>query len=142
MEIKVESLEGNRAKLIVTIDEQNLSEVVTRVCSLAARTTRQGSIRAKCEYFHGDLNINVEFTDPGLTKEAMQHIYDRFASAEYSTHSGTGLDLPIIRELVEQMGGSIEVQSEVGKGSAIYIIMPCHMSSMEKKTEKPNQSII
>jgi signal transduction histidine kinase len=48
---------------------------------------------------------------------------------------GTGLDMPITKEIVEQMGGTIEMQSEEGKGSAIYVIIPCEMTFMERKEE-------
>ena len=41
--------------------------------------------------------------------------------------------MPIIKELVEQMGGSIEIQSGEGKGTTAYIIVPCEMKHMEKR---------
>ena len=41
----------------------------------------------------------------------------------------------IIREITEQMGGRIELKTETGKGCTVYVIIPCVMSSMEKKTE-------
>jgi signal transduction histidine kinase len=43
--------------------------------------------------------------------------------------------MPIIKELVEQMGGTIEIQSEEGKGTTAYVIIPCEMKSMEKRSE-------
>ena len=43
--------------------------------------------------------------------------------------------MPIIKELVTQMGGSIEIQSEKEIGNTVYVIIPCEMSSMEKKTD-------
>ena len=39
------------------------------------------------------------------------------------------------KEIIEKMGGSLEIQSEPGKGTTAYIIIPCEMSSIEKKTE-------
>ena len=62
-------------------------------------------------------------------------MFDRFVRDENNQREGTGLDMAIIKELVEQMGGTIEVQSEEGKGSATYVIIPCEMTAMEKKTE-------
>ena len=48
---------------------------------------------------------------------------------------GTGLDLPIVQAIVEQMGGSIEAQSELGKGSTFWVTIPCMAKTIEKKRE-------
>ena len=121
--------------LIVNIDSQNLGLVIQKLCAQAASHTSQGYIRAKYEYRHGELNIAIEDTGTGVPPEDLSHIFDRFARDRNDNRYGTGLNLPIVKEIVEQMGGSIEIQSEVGKGSTVYIIIPCEMSSMEKKTD-------
>lgn len=129
------SVENPYEHLMVNIDEQNLSTVISKLCSNASNYTTEGSIRAKYEYRHGELSIAIEDTGRGLKKEVLPHVFDRFNRDESSEQGGTGLDLPIVKELVEQMGGSIELQSEEGKGSSVYIIIPCEMSSMVKKAE-------
>jgi signal transduction histidine kinase len=68
----------------------------------------------------------------------LPHIFDRFARNEHSNLCGTGLDLPIVKELVEQMGGQIEIQSDFGKGTTCYVMIPCELISREKKTEMNN----
>ena len=120
-------------RLMVKIDEQNVGEVIQKLCINAARVTKAGSIRAKYEYRHGELNITIEDTGKGLSKKDLEHVFDRFARNENNQREGTGLDMAIIKELVEQMGGTIEVQSEEGKGTAAYVIIPCEMTAMEKK---------
>ena len=129
------SISNPYSRLIVKIDEQNLGNVIQKLCDHAARMTLEGTIRAKYEYRHGELNISIEDTGRGLSKESLARVFDRFARDENNQRYGTGLDMPIIREMVEQMGGSIEIQSEEGKGSTVYLIIPCEMSSLEKKTE-------
>ena len=133
-QVKV-SVENPYNHLFVTIDSQNLGEVIQKLCATASSHTREGSIRAKYDYRHGELNIVIEDTGQGLSKEELAHVFDRFARSKESGGFGTGLELPIIRALIEQMGGSIEIQSEVGKGNTVYVIIPCEMSSLEKKTE-------
>jgi signal transduction histidine kinase len=79
--------------------------------------------------------ITIENTGPGLSEKALSKIFDRFVHDEDVQRQGTGLDMPIVKELVEQMNGTIEVQSELGKGSSFYISIPCEMASFDKKTE-------
>ena len=76
-----------------------------------------------------------------MDQETLKHIFDRFANDMNDSRSGTGLELPIIKEIIEQMGGTLEIQSELGKGTTSYIIIPCQMSKMERKNEISNKII-
>ena len=129
------SAENPYNHLIVTIDEKYLCEVIQKICAHAVRCTTEGYVRAKYEYRHGELSIAIEDTGKGIPQEAMSHLFDRFTKNKSVHQYDTGLELPIIKELVEQMGGTIEIQSEEGKGTTVYVIIPCEMSSLEKKTE-------
>ena len=127
------SVENPYSQLLLNIDEQNLGEVISKMCAISAASTKEGNIRAKCEYRHGELTISIEDTSEGMDKNSLSHLFDRFANDFSSERTGTGLEMPIIKGLIEQMGGSIEVQSEQGKGTAVYVIIPCEMIKMEKK---------
>ena len=122
-------------QLMVNIDQQNLELAIQKICLMSANHTQEGTIRAKYEYRLGELLISIEDTGPGLSPEALGKIFDRFVHDEDVERQGTGLDMPIVKELVEQMNGSIEVQSEQGKGTLFYISIPCEMASFDKKTE-------
>jgi signal transduction histidine kinase len=129
------SAENPYNHLIVKIDEKNLCEVIRKLCEHAARNTTEGYIRAKYEYRHGELSISIEDTGRGIPSEILSHLFDRFTRNESTREYDTGLEMPIIKELVEQMGGTIEIQSEEGKGTTAYVIIPCEMKSMEKRSE-------
>ena len=122
-------------RLLVKIDSQNLGMVIEKICTFSASTVATGAVRAKYEYRHGELMITIEDTGHGIAKGDLPHVFDRFVRNEHNAHFGSGLDLPIIQELVEQMGGTIEVQSEEGKGSSFYLSIPCESSALEKKTD-------
>ena len=122
-------------KLVVNIDQTNLAMAIEKICVLAAMHTTEGTIRAKYEYRHGELMITIEDTGRGLSAEALSKIFDRFVHDENVERQGTGLDMPIVKELIEQMNGSVEVQSEEGKGTTFYISIPCEMASFDKKAE-------
>ena len=128
--------------LVLNIDQQHLGLAIQRICACAAKYTKEGSVRAKYEYHHGELSIVLEDTGKGIKKEILPHVFDRFVKDDQDKISGTGLDMAIVKELVEQMGGQIEVQSELDKGTTVYVMIPCEMISREKKTEMINQSAV
>ena len=121
--------------LVLNIDEQHLGQAIQKICTCSASYTDEGMVRAKYEYHHGELNIVIEDTGKGVRKEVMPRVFDRFVKDDQNKITSTGLDMPIVKELVEQMGGQIEIQSELGKGTTCYLMIPCEMISREKKTE-------
>ena len=129
------SAENPYNHLVVKINEQHLGRVIQQLCEAAARYTSEGTIRAKYEYRHGELNISIEDTGLGMSKEALKRSFERFSRNQVGPAYTTGLEMPIVKEMIEQMGGSLELQSEEGKGTTSYIIIPCELKSMDKKQE-------
>jgi signal transduction histidine kinase len=123
--------------LVVNVDEENLSQIIQRLCASAAFHTHTGSIHAKYEYRRGELIIAIDDTSNGLDKEMQAHVFDRFVNTNADSYYGTGLGMPIVKELVEQMGGVIDLTSEPGKGTTIWITIPCELIEMDKKREIP-----
>lgn len=77
-------------------------------------------------------------TGVGMSEEFVEHIFDEFSREKSSTISGvsgTGLGMGIVKKLVEMLGGSIEIQSEKGKGTTVTVIMP-HKIADESQVEK------
>lgn len=107
-------------------DELRLSQVLANLLSNAVKfTPKQGSITlcvqetARTET-HSTLRFSVKDTGIGLTDEQMKHLYTSFEQADGSISrrfGGTGLGLPISKNIVEKMGGRIWTLSEFGKGS-------------------------
>ncbi len=129
------TVENQYSSLLVNIDQQNLGMVIQRLCTFSAFGMQEGAVRAKCEYRRGELIITVENTGRGLSAEEQTRAFNRFVRDNNGEQWGTGLDLPIVKELIEQMGGSIELQSEEGKGMSFYVSIPCELISMERKSE-------
>jgi signal transduction histidine kinase len=121
--------------LVVSIDTENLGQVLQKVCAHAAYCTTEGFIRAKYEYRRGELNITIEDTGKGMDGEALKNIFGRFVTKKENGREGTGLAMPIVKELVEQMGGIIDVSSEEGKGTTTWITIPCEQKVMDKKRD-------
>ena len=71
--------------------------------------------------------FSVIDTGPGLSPEQQKIIFERFSQLDSShtrQYGGTGLGLPIVRELVALLGGDVAVQSELGKGAAFNVTLP------------------
>jgi signal transduction histidine kinase len=122
-------------KLLVDIDSNHVSMIIQRLCNLSSLMTTHGSITVSYEYHRGELTIRWEDTGSGFTAEMAPHIFDHFARREDGGLIGSGLDLPIVQLLAKQMGGSIEIQSDYGKGTSVWVSIPCTASVIERKRE-------
>ena len=121
-------------KLVVDIDGSHVSMIIQRLCNLSCLMTTHGSITASYEYHRGELTIRIEDTGSGFTEEVAPHIFDHnFARNASGELIGSGLDLPIAQLLTKQMGGTIEIQSDYGKGTSVWVSIPCTASVIEKK---------
>jgi signal transduction histidine kinase len=128
-------IENPYERLLVDIDNEHVGTVIQKLCTHAANHTTQGSIRAKYEYRHGELTISIEDTGKGIDAKTLPHIFERFVRNEQEELCGTGLDLPIVQTLVQQMGGTIEIQSEQGKGTTAWVSIPCEAHAIEKRRD-------
>jgi signal transduction histidine kinase len=123
-------------KLVVDIDGSHLAMVIQRLCYFSCVMTEHGSITVSYEYHRGELTIRIEDTGSGFTEEVAPHIFDHnFARNANGELIGSGLDLPIAQLLTKQMGGTIEIQSDYGKGTSVWVSIPCTATEIEKKRD-------
>ena len=120
-------------KLEVDVDESHLSMIIQRLCRLSSMMTTRGSITVSYEYHHGELTIHFEDTGTGFTADVAPHVFDQFTRRVDGGLIGSGLDLSIVQLLTKQMGGSIELQSDYGRGTSVWVSIPCTASVIEKK---------
>jgi len=122
-------------RLEVEIDEEHVGSVIQRLCAISCMKTSQGTITASYEYRRGELTISVEDTGVGIDEATLPHAFDRFSRNAQEEMCGTGLDLPIVQVLVQQMGGNVDIQSDLGKGTTVWVSIPCTARTIEKKRE-------
>ncbi|MDP9900182.1 PAS domain S-box protein [Variovorax ginsengisoli] len=108
-------------------DAHRLRQVVLNLLGNAIKFTAAGSVRLEAAH-HGDtLHLAFRDTGIGIAPERLSAIFDPFAQADASTSrrfGGTGLGTTIARQLVELMGGRIEVESRAGEGSTFHVWLP------------------
>lgn len=83
------------------------------------------------------LHIRVEDTGIGIPEDKYEMIFSKFSQADLSTtrkYGGTGLGLTITKQLVEMMGGSIRLQSHVGRGTVFFVDLPVEKAVLEQDT--------
>lgn len=83
--------------------------------------------------------IVVEDTGIGMSEDYLPHIFEEFSREHTSTESkvvGTGLGLPIVKALIDLMGGTIEIESEVGKGTKTTVMIPFEIAMQEQILEE------
>ena len=117
-------------RLVVEIDEPNVSMIINKIITNAIQHTKSGSVLARYEYIADRLLVSVEDTGSGIKKENLENIFGRFVTG---ANNGAGLGLSICHELVHYMGGTIELKSTEGKGTTVWFSIPCKLVEMERK---------
>jgi signal transduction histidine kinase/DNA-binding response OmpR family regulator len=116
----------------ITGDADKLIQVVVNLLSNAIKFTEHGSVL--CRIFRKDNEINVSITDTGIgiAKEDYAAVFEQFKQVGGDTLTdkpkGTGLGLPICKEIIEHHGGRIWLESEAGKGSTFSFALPVSKS--------------
>jgi two-component system, sensor histidine kinase RpfC len=113
-------------------DQHHLKQIVVNLLSNAIKFTDRGEVGCKVALLRHDtqrvwLRFEVSDTGIGIAPEAQLRIFESFAQADDSTtrrYGGTGLGTTIAKQLVELMGGRINVISALGKGSLFWFEVP------------------
>ena len=117
-------------RLVLDIDMQNLRMVIEQLVTNAAQYTTSGVVRASFDYNGEDLTVTIEDTGCGIPADRLDNIFGRFVT---TNSSRSGLGLAICQEVVNLMGGRIRLKSEVGKGTIVWVIVPCICRDMLRK---------
>ena len=143
----------------VICDEIKVREIFINIIGNSVKYTPEGgkiSVSVKEEPFEKEnyiaYRIIVEDNGIGMSKEYLPHIFEEFSREHTSTESkvtGTGLGLPIVKSLIDMMGGTIEVESQLGCGTKMNVVLPFELASekqileeKQKEKEKISDSIL
>lgn len=134
----------------VYIDSSHLSEIVLNVISNAIKYTGQNGKIDCCltQKPHEDadwcyMEISIADNGIGMSEEFQAHIFESFSREHSSTISGiegTGLGMGIVKNLVDLMHGTTEIQSSPGKGSTFTICIPCRTARKEEAEPRKSSS--
>ena len=116
--------------IVVRSHRQKLLRLVSNLVDNAVKYTDKGSISVSLvRKFPGRVKLTVADTGIGVSKECQKHIFERFYRAERSSsRPGDGNGLAYVDSVVKLYGGTIDCKSDLGKGTAINVILPLDMA--------------
>ena len=131
---------GGMPRLV--IDEERVRQVLVNLVSNAVKFTDAGFVEVAAEFADGTLRFRVADTGCGIAPEDRPRVLEPFVQVgpDKLRAGGTGLGLPICKSLLEKMGGSLSLESELGKGSTFSAELPGVAVAPEEKTTEHAES--
>ena len=133
---------------LVYTDLTRLHQVITNLLTNAVKFTERGEVelivRAGSIEEPGRVSFAVRDTGPGVPRKDYKRIFESFAQADQTItrrFGGTGLGLPISKYLVEQMGGTLTVDSTPGVGSRFEFTVPFEVETVQAPTDTPEHQL-
>ena len=116
------SVESGELAPVIVSDGDRVLQVISNLLSNAFRWTPDGGhIELTLEASNGSVEVEIADSGPGIPAEHRERIFQAFISNDAD---GTGLGLPIARELAVALGGRIELESNPGSGSRFRLVLP------------------
>ena len=135
----------------ILCDKTKMEEIILNVVSNSIKYTNpHGKITVSIDELdsedekNANYKVVVEDNGIGMSQDYLPHIFEEFSREHTSTETrvaGTGLGLPIVKSLVDRMGGTIEVESEEGKGTRFIMKFSFPVSLENQVREKEKQNI-
>ncbi len=122
-------------------DHNRLRQILFNLVGNAIKFTEYGSITLRMSWHTGMTYIEVRDTGIGMSQNVLDHLFIPFKQGDDSIarrYGGTGLGLAITHRLVELLGGRIEVQSEVGRGSTFVVMLPLTVTKSAQALDVPH----
>jgi len=107
-------------------DRQRILQILLNIMSNACKFTDQGEIRVKVAHSNDNVIISVADTGSGIDLKDQEMVFEAFKQTKTGLRQGggTGLGMPIAKSLTEAHGGSIWLESELGKGATFFVSLP------------------
>jgi PAS domain S-box-containing protein len=141
--IKLKENYDVRIPKILEGDPVRLHQILNNLVSNSVKFTSEGTITVSVRLLSEDKDkVIIEFkisdTGIGIAEDKIDHIFENFQQATSNTsrlYGGTGLGLAIAKQLAEQQGGTITVQSKIDKGTTFSVVLPFMKSNAEVEPE-------
>ena len=118
--------------VVVMGDRKRIIQIANNLLSNAIKFTSDGYVILQVDYMDGNLTISVSDSGKGMSEEQIKRMYQPFERfGDTSEQEGFGLGLPITLGLVNMLGGTIDVKSDIGKGCIFTVRLPLSVCTDE-----------
>jgi signal transduction histidine kinase len=123
-------------------DPVRVKEIVSNLIQNAVKYTDRGSVALRIEAISGNQSILIEVSDTGMgiSEHHLSSIFEPFMQAHKTStensRGGIGLGLSIVKKHLEQIGGTIQVKSELGKGTTFCVVVPRSLEEPKSRTRR------
>ena len=127
-----------RQSLFANSDQLKIKQIISNLISNAIKYTIEGSIGFRASFEMGSLVFRVEDTGIGIPDDKLEEIFKPFVRTDSGSKisEGSGYGLSVVKGFVDLLGGTIEVQSEVGKGSHFTVKIPAEIEIIESEANR------
>ena len=131
----------NVCDAVVLTDKERIIQIGNNLLSNAMKFTDNGSVSMTTDYDNGILTIIVEDTGTGMTEDEQRRVFGAFERlSNAAAKDGFGLGLSIVQRIVAMLGGTIQLESEKGKGSRFTVEIP--MPIVDEQTVQSRQGYV
>jgi signal transduction histidine kinase len=119
---------------LIETDLGKVRQVLLNLVTNAIKFTEKGHVEIRAAHDDENVVFTVADTGTGISQEHLEHIFDAFWQVDQSATrqaGGTGLGLSVSRRLARLLGGDIEAESELGRGSTFHFRLPCRWKTRE-----------
>jgi signal transduction histidine kinase len=116
--------EFSQAKIVIKADRDKLAQVFVNLLGNALKFTDKGNVTVRIIELQDEAQVEIIDTGLGMTKDETEKIFDKFVRVVAEKKEGTGLGLPIAKDIITLHKGRIRVESEPGKGSIFIFNLP------------------
>ena len=110
-------------QLKIVTDREKLLEILDNLLQNAIKFTTEGEITLSYEVQGNQVRVNVTDTGKGVAEEDQTRIFERFVKVDEYV-PGTGLGLSVVESHIKNLGGTVGVESSLGKGSTFWFVLP------------------
>ncbi|MCC8147020.1 MAG: hybrid sensor histidine kinase/response regulator [Bacteroidales bacterium] len=128
----------------ICADELKMKQIIINILSNAVKYTKKGGIRFVVKYEKRRVFFQISDTGAGIPKEDIPDLFLPFKRIERNNNlaSGSGLGMYVVKELIHLLYGEIHVDSKVGEGTTIEVILPVKQVKEEKVSRLPEKILV